>query len=331
MLRTLLVAAVTTVAVFAQSVTVDYPDSTLGNAAGQYPIYTGTATNVIRGQLFCPGTFPGLPTTTMVCTRVGVQLAEVTGPATYAQFVVRVGSTNISALTSSWSTNLPNQQVQVDLSTQTLAGGIGGNQWVEWQLAAPFLYQPGEGVVLDITSQAAVAGQYLRTAIGTGVARMISTNYAGGATGGAPATSGGIKFRLVFETGGFVVTSPGCAGSGNFVPAIDSIGQPTVGNASFMLTLQNALGGSLCAVLVGFPAQLDIGGGCIVTSDGLGFNLLGTNGAGPGAGTAAFGFPIPNQAWLAGVVLDTQWGVLDPASASPLGIAVSSGAKLILQ
>ncbi len=331
MLRILLAAAVTTVAVFAQSVTVDYPDSTLGANAGQYPIYTGTGTSVIRAQLFCPGTFTGLPTTAMVCTRVGVQLSEVTGPATYAQFVVRVGSTNIPALTNTWSTNLPNQQVQVDLSTQTIAGGIGGNQWVEWQLASPFLYQPGEGVVLDITSQAAVAGQYLRTAIGTGVARMISTSYAGGATGGAPLTSGGIKFRLVFETGGFVVTSPGCAGSGNFIPAIDSIGQPTLGNAGFTLTLQNALGGSLCAVLIGFPAQLDIGGGCLVTSDALGFNLLGTTGAGAGAGTAAFGFPIPNQAWLAGVVFDTQWGVMDPGSASPLGITVSSGAKMILQ
>ena len=331
MLRTLLVAAVTTAAVFAQSVTVDYPDSTLGAAAGQYPIYTGTATNVIRGQLFCPGTFAGLPTTTMVCTRVGVQLAETAGPATYAQFVVRVGSTTISALTNTFATNLPDQRVQVDLSNQTLTTGVATNQWVEWQLATPFLYQPGEGVVLDITSQAAVAGQYLRTAIGTGVARTISTNYTGSGTGGTPQATGGIKFRLVFETGGFVVTSPGCAGSGSFVPAIDSIGQPTLGNAAFTLTLQNALGGTLCALLIGYPAQFDIGGGCLVTSDGLGFNLLATQGGGPGAGTAAFGFPIPNQAWLAGVSFDAQWGVIDGGSASPLGIAVSSGAKLILQ
>ena len=56
----------------AQTVVVDYPDSTIGTLAGQYPIYTGAGLNVIRGQALCPGTFAALPTTTMVCTRVGV-------------------------------------------------------------------------------------------------------------------------------------------------------------------------------------------------------------------------------------------------------------------
>jgi hypothetical protein len=331
MIRLLLATAFTTLAT-AQAITVDYPDSTLGSPAGQYPIYTGTATNVIRGQLFCPSTFAGLPTTPMVCTRVGVQLAEVTGPVTYAQFVVRVGSSNVGALTNTWATNLPDQRIQVDLSNQLVSGGgIGVNQWVEWPLAAPFVYTPGEDVVLDITSQSSVAGQYLRTAIGTGVPRMISTNYGGGPTGGTPLASGGIKFRLVFEPGGFVVAGPGCPGSGNFVPAIDAIGQPTIGNPGFVLLLNNALGGTLCALLLGFPADVDIGGGCRVRSDGLVFQLFGTNGVGPGTGTAGFGFPIPNQPWLAGTVLDAQWGVLDMASASPLGITTSSNAKLVLQ
>lgn len=331
MLR-LLLATTCSAFLCAQSITVDYPDSTLGGPAGQYPIYTGTATNVIRGQLFCPGTFAGLPTTPMVCTRVGVQLAEVTGPALYSQFVVRVGSSNVGALTNTWTTNLPDQRVQVDLSNTVLSGGgIGVNQWVEWQLAAPFVYQPGQDIVLDITSQAAVAGQYLRTAIGTGVARMISSNYAGGPTGGTPSASGGIKFRLVFETGGFVVAGPGCPGSGNFVPAIDAIGQPTLGNPGFVLLLNNALGSTLSALMLGFPADLDIGGGCRVRCDGVGFHLLGTAGVGPGNGTSGFGFMIPNQPWLAGTVLDAQWAVLDPASASPLGITTSSNAKLVLQ
>lgn len=328
--RTLLSVALTLSAVSAQAITVDYPDSVLGAAAGQYPIYTGAGTAVIRGQSFCPGTFVGLPTTPMVCTRVGVQLAEVTGPVTYAQFQIRVGSTTVPALTNTWATNLPDQTIQVDLSNQVLNGGVGVNQWVEWPLAAPFLYQPGEGVVLDITSQASVAGQYLRTAIGTGVARMVSTSYAGSPTG-TPTTSGGIKFRLVFETGGFVVSGQGCAGTGNFVPAIDSIGQPTIGNQSFVLTMQNALGGTLCAFMIGFANDIDIGGGCHVYCNPVGFSLQATGGTLPGTGTAAFGFPIPNQAWLAGVVLDAQWGVLDGGSASPLGIAMSSSAKLILQ
>ena len=330
MITRILALAATAVPLLAQTLTFDYPDSVLGAAAGQYPIYTGTGTNVIRGQMFCPGTTTGLPTQTMVCTRVGVQLAEVTGPVLYSQFVVRVGTTTVPALTNTWNTNLPDQTVQVDLSNQTISGGVGANQWFEWPLNAPFLYQPGDSVVLDITSQTATAGQYLRTAIGTGVARMISTNYTGQTTA-TPSASGGIKFRLVFEPGGFVVANPGCPGSGSFVPRIDAVGQPTIGNAGFALTLNDALGGALSAILLGYPAQLDIGGGCIVRCDGTVLVLVGTNGTTPGTGTATFPFPIPNQAWLSGIVFDAQWGVFDPGSSSPTGIAMSSAAKLILQ
>lgn len=330
MITRLLVLSLAALPLAAQQLTVDYPDSVLGATAGQYPIYTGTGTNVIRGQMFCPGTTPSLPTQVMVCTRVGVQLADLNGPATYSQFVVRVGSTTVPALTNTWTTNLPDQSIQVDLSNQTLTANSPTNVWVEWPLNTPFVYTPGEGVVLDITSQAAVAGQYLRTAIGTGVARMVSTNYTG-ATTGAPQASGGIKFRLVFEPAGFVSAHPGCPGTGNFVPRIDAIGQPTIGNAGFALTLNDALGGSLCAILLGYPAQLDIGGGCIVRCDGTVLMLAGTTGTLPGTGTATFPFPIPNQAWLSGVVFDAQWGVFDPGSSSPSGIAMSSSAKLILQ
>lgn len=330
MLSRLLALSLSTLPLFAQTLTVDYPDSVLTSPAGQYPIYTGTATNVIRGQNFCPGTFAGLPTQPMVCTRIGVQLADVTGPVTYAQFVVRVGTTTVPALTNTWNTNLPDQSIQVDLSNQVLTANSATNVWVEWPLNRPFLYTPGEGIVLDITSQAAVAGQYLRTAIGSGVERMVSTNYAG-ATTGSPSVSGGIKFRMVFEPGNFVISSPGCAGSGNFVPSIDAIGLPTIGNSSFTLTLSDALGGTLCAMLLGYPAHVDLGGGCHVRCDGTVLVLLASSGTTPGSGTAAFPFPIPNYAWLSGVVFDAQFAVMDPGSGSPLGVAMSSAAKLLLQ
>lgn len=331
MFTKLLTAVALTAPLFAQAVTVDYPDSTLGAVAGQYPIYTGTATNVIRGQTLCPGTFAGLPTTTMICTRVGVQLAEQTGPATYAQFVVRVGKTAVTPpWTNTWATNLPDQSVQVDLSGQTLTGGLGVNQWVDWPLARPFVYNPGEGVVIDITSQAAVGGQYLRTAIGTGAARVISTNYTGSASG-TLATSGGIKFRLVFEPPSFLVTAPGCAGTGNFVPAIGSVGQPTIGNQGFVLTLDQALGGSLAAIVFGGPANLDLGGGCVLRSDlSLYSDFAITTGVGAGVGQAGFSLPIPNQPALIGYLADVQWAVLDQGSPSPFGFTLSSAAKLVL-
>lgn len=327
----LFAAALIAAPLFAQSITVDYPDSVLTSPAGQYPIYTGTGLNVIRGQTMCPGTFAGLPTTTMICTRVGVQLGEVTGPATYTQFVVRVGKTSVTPpWTNTWATNLPDQSIQVDLSGQTLTGGQGVNQWVDWPLARPFVYNPGEGVVLDITSQAAVGGQYLRTAIGTGAARVISTNYTG-STSGTLAASGGIKFRLVFEPPSFLVTQPGCPGSGNVVPTIGAIGQPTIGNLGFVLTLDNALNGTVAAILFGAPANIPIGGGCTLASDlSLYVDFAITNGSGPGTGQAGFGLPIPNQPALIGYLADVQWAVLDAGSGSPLGFTLSSAAKLVL-
>jgi hypothetical protein len=329
MLRSLLLFAAAASGAIAQTLTVDYPDSVLGTPAGQYPIYTGTGTNLIRTQCLCPATFAGLPTQPMVVTRVGVQLAEVTGPILYAQFVVRVGRTSLGALTNTWNTNLPDQTIQVDLSNTVIAGGPNANIWVEWPLAAPFLLQPGEGVVLDITSQASTGGQYLRTAIGTGVARLVATAYAGGPTGPTLATSGGIKFRLVFENGGLVSTGAGCPGSGNFVPAIGGNGDPTIGNLAYELTLQNALGGTAAGLLLGFPTQLDLGAGCIVRSSGSAFVLAGTLGSGPGQGTALYPFPVPPLPWLLGVSFDAQWAVLDPGSGSPFGAATSSSARMV--
>lgn len=311
----------------AQGLTVDYPDSVLGSAAGQYPVYTGTGTNVIRGQLFCPSTFAGLPTTPMLCTRVGIQLAEVTGPVLYSMFEVRIGTTTVSALTNTWVTNLPDQTLQVDLSNTVITGGQGVNQWVEWPLAVPFVYNPGEGVVLDMITQTSVAGQYLRTAIGTGVPRLIAASYTGQPTGPTLATSGGIKFRMVFDNGGFAVVTPGCAGTGQLIPEISALGQPTIGNLGFAVMLDQALPSSLCALTIGFPAFVDIGGGCIVRNDAMGLFLVPTN----STGQAGYPFPIPNQAWLAGTVFDTQWAVLDGGSASPLGIALSGGAKIAIR
>jgi len=254
----------------------------------------------------------------------------MSGPATYAQFVIRVGKTGVAPpWTNSWATNLPDQSIQVDLSGQTLTGGIGLTQWFDWPLARPFVYQPGEGVVVDVTTQASVAGQWLGTALGNG-ARVVSTNYTGGANGSL-FQSGGIKFRLFFEPPSFLVTAPGCPGSGGFVPAVGSVGQPSLGNQGFVLTLDQALGGTIGAFLLGVPTAVNIGGSCVLHSDlSLYVDFAVTTGATPGSGQAGFALPIPNLPSLAGYLCDVQWAVLDPGSPSPLGFTLSSAAKLVL-
>jgi hypothetical protein len=316
----------------AQTLVVDYPDSTLNISQGQYPTYTGGGLNVIRGQSMCPGTFAALPQTTMVCTRVGIQLGVSNGnPVTYAQFLVRFGkTTQTPPWTNSWATNLPDQSIQVDLSNVPLTGGVGTNLWVEWPLARPFVYNPGEGVVLDITSQSTVAGQWLGTAIGTGVPRVISTNYTG-STNGSLVASGGIKFRMVFEPSGFVDSGPGCNGTGAIAPLIGTIGQPTLGNPAFLITLDQALPATIAAILFGQPINLDVGGGCTLRSDfSLYLDFAITTGTVPGTGTAAFPLSIPANPALTGYLADVQWAVLDPGTGSPLGFALSSSAKLVL-
>lgn len=314
----------------AQSVTVDCPDSTIGAMAGQYPIYTGAGTAVIRGQSFCAGSFAGLPTTPMLCTRIGIQLGEnPPGAVTYAQFVVRAGSTTLTALTSAWATNLPDQRVQVDLSNTPIAGGPGVNQWVEWQLAYPFYYNPGDGVVVDFTTQAGIAGTYLRTALGTGVPRCVTTNYTGGPTGAAY-TSGGIKFRMVFEPLGMVTIGSGCPGAGNQVPQLGVMGQSNLGSQNLIVTLNNALGGALCAFLLGNPLELDIGGGCRLYNDALFNSFQLAAGTGTGGGSSAFFVPIPNAPGLLGFVANVQWAVFDPLSSAWVPVVTTAGGKLVV-
>lgn len=307
---------------------VDYPDSTIGAAAGQYPVYTGTGTNVIRGQSFCPSSFAGLPSTAMICTKIGLQLAELNAtPVQYAQFVLRAGRSAQQTLSNTWNTNLPDQRVQLDLSGQFVPGGAGVNQWFEFELANPFYWQPGDSVVIDLTTQAAVGGQYLRTAIGTGVARMVSTNYLG-ATTGSPSTAGGIKFRMVFEPLGLTRFGTGCPGSGGFVPYIASNGPAAVGNASFAVTLRAAPGGTFAAFTFGNPTQLPLGGGCTLYNDAVLVLSTATTGSLPGTGTAQVSLPIPADPLLVDAVLDVQWVCLDGASGSPLGLTTSAGGKL---
>lgn len=313
----------------AQAVVVDYPDSTLGAAAGQYPIYTGTGLNVIRGQSFCPGTFAGLPATPMLCTRIGVQLAASAGPVPYAQFVLRAGSTTVPNLTATFATNLPDQRVQLDLSGTSIDGGPTTNVWVEWPLQVPFYYNPGDGVVIDFVTQAAVAGNYLRTCIGAGVQRCVSLSYTGGPSGSA-ITSGGIKFRMVFEPVGMVQWGDGCPGAGNITPTIAAMGQSNLGSQNLIVTLNNALGGTAAVFTLGFPASIDLGGGCHIYNTALATSFQATGGSGPGVGSSAFFLPIPNNPTLAGFVADVQWVVLDPLSAAVVPVVTTAGGKLVV-
>ncbi|MHC4896069.1 MAG: hypothetical protein ACYTGW_03075, partial [Planctomycetota bacterium] len=190
-----------------------HPDNVLNVPQGQYPIYTPTSGNTVRGQIMIPGTFAGLPKTPGLVTKVGCQIA---GQADYTTFVIRAGITTQKTLTATFTTNLPDQRIQVDLSgTKLIGGGTQTNQankWVEFDICYPFLWNPGDYICIDFTSKSKVAGTYCRTAIGSGVGRVINTSYTPTATTGTVSASGGIKLMVVIDDPTKVVSyGQGCA------------------------------------------------------------------------------------------------------------------------
>lgn len=320
---------------FAQTTVLDYPDSTINAPQGQYPVYTPTNGNTVRGQLYCPSTFAGLPTTPMLCSRVGIQISD---QQDYTTFVVRAGTTKATALTSaSWATNLPDQRIQADLSGTKIMGGLNGttpvNIWVEFELNYPFLYTPGDALVFDLTAQSKVAGTYCKTAIGTGVPRALDLAYTP-ASKGPPSvyTSGGIKLRFVFQPLQWVSYGKGCPGTGNFVPDLSMTGSMKPGSV-VVLRMANGLGGAPTLLFLGLsPLQLPlpIGGGCtLLTPLDIVISSIAT-GSGAGQGTAGGALPIPNDNNLLGAVVNFQFSQLDQGSGAFLPFTLSNGGKIVV-
>ena len=325
-----------------QTLVVDYDDGALASPpALGFPFYTpggGSAGQTVRVQFHCPPGFGALPTTPMLCTRVGVQLA---GQATYGTFRIRAGSSPVTALTNVWAQNLPDQRLQHELDGAPLDFGPNAD-WVEWDLAHPFVFQPGQGVVLDLTTNLASIGSFLGTAVTTApTPRLLDLDYQGLPVGPAPRTSGGLKFRMVFEPlGSLSGYGAGCAGQGGFVPEIGANGVAAVGSAGFAIELSSAAPGTLTGLLLGtargvgapFSLPRSFGGGCaLLHSADLPAGSVVTTGGAAGSGTANLPLPVPNDPGLVGAVLFAQWAQIDPASSSPLGITFSDAGVVAIR
>ena len=103
------------------------------------------------------------------------------------------------------------------------------------------------------------------------------------------------------------------------------------GKVEVQLTMNQALGGTLCAILIGNHIEFDIGGGCRLYNDAIfAYILMGTTGAGPGTGSASLPVVIPGSPSFIGMIVDAQWGVLDPLSPSPYGASATPGGKVLL-
>lgn len=315
---------------------IDYPDSTLA-APPQiaFPLYTpggGSTGQTVRVQWLCPASFLAAQNVAAgLVTRIGLPLA---GQAAYSVFVLRAGASGATSLGSDWAVNLPDQRVQRDLSGTVVQGGgsasAPANQWVEFDLDFPFRWQPGEGIVVDLTAQILVPGSYLGSSVGAGVARAVNFSYAPG----APATSftgNGVALRMTFAPHGLVVFGAGCAAPGGVAPVLSGLGDGSRGSTLLLLAdqaLAPAVGGFVIGVSRsawnGGPLPWDLGGGCALRVSPDAFALVSITPVGGGLGSAALALPVPNSPLLVGAVVYGQWAQVDAASLAVLPFTLSN-------
>jgi hypothetical protein len=156
----------------------------------------------------------------------------------------------------------------------------------------------------------------------------------------APAAGGAVGLRL-FPNGGSTIgdgldfdgsssVAIGVAGSGGFVPTLQSVGDPArPGAPAFSLRIGDALGGSLSFLLLGSAStNLALKGFTLwVDPAGSLFLLLGLPLEGPagvaGAGSLTLTGAIPDEPALDGLHLYGQALVLDPGA--PRRVAASDG------
>lgn len=328
-----------------QSQQVAYPDATLGTPAISFPFYTpgGGATGAtVRAQFLVPHSFAALPQQPMFVSRIGLQLS---GDGTYTRFELRAGSSRVRGLTSTWAQNLPDQRLQSDLGGVKIEGGRPDAQgkrqvaWVDFELNHPFVYTPGDDIVVDIITRLPMGGSYAYSGTDASVSRLVDFGYTGGASANGAASSGGMKVRLDFEPLNQVQTfGLGCAGTGQARPRIGSVGGAQIGSASFQITLQNALGGAANALVIGTRGAkggtpglpFDLGGGCQWLTSGE-VLLFGTcTGTGAGQGSDSRLLPVLVPSTLKGLTVYAQWAVADPQGGSFTGLVLSDAAAVVL-
>ncbi|MEC7726701.1 MAG: hypothetical protein VYD05_14365 [Planctomycetota bacterium] len=321
--------------------TVHYPDSQHANPpALGFPFYTpggGLAGLAVRTQFLCPDSFlqtQGL--SAGFVTSIGFSLG---GAGFYDQFVLRAGTAGVPNLGASWAQNLPDQRIQKDLSNTLVTGGGTPasplNVWVDFPLDFPFYYEPGDSVVVDLTTNLfAPPGpppSYCTTTVGNGqVERAYNFSY----FPGSPATSfntNGLKFRFTVAPLKMVEFGAGCSSAGSVAPDLDSIGSPQIGTSP-IVTVNNTTPNGLGIFIFGF-SKTDNGGVALPTSLGGSCDLLVSTDALfpqvlPPTNSAAYGLSIPNNAALQGGVVYTQFAQYDAASPASIPYVVSEGGIL---
>jgi hypothetical protein len=319
---------------------VDFDTSTLASPpAAAFPFYTpgaGSTGQTVRVQCLCPTWFlaaqnvgPG------IVTHVGLSLA---GQATYSTFQLRAGASSVGALTDTWDTNLPDQRVQLDLANVPITGGgtaqAPQNQWVEFELAHPFVWQPGQDVVVDLTTRLLVPGQYLGTTTSPNIGRAYTFDFQGQSTAASVTAASGFVFRLRLQPLHLLPFGQGCAVIGGTVATLSSSGSMAVGSTDLSLDVAQAAPTTIGAFLLGF-SRTAFAGGALPFAYGGGCSLLVSPDAAvtvvsSPVGTSALPVPVPGWPELAGLAIHAQFAHFEPQSPANVPAVFSAAGSLLL-
>lgn len=127
---------------------------------------------------------------------------------------------------------------------------------------------------------------------------------------------------------GVVLYGTGLAGTGGLVPVVGANSVPKAGNATFAITLEDALPNAASYLLLGIgQVNLQVyGGTLLVDLFGPSFVLALNSGA---TGALAVPAPIPSTPSPVGIEFNAQWIVTDPGAVQ--GYAFSNGLEATIQ
>jgi hypothetical protein len=135
----------------------------------------------------------------------------------------------------------------------------------------------------------------------------------------------------VVEGSGLTPVGTGCPGSGMLAPVLLSNFYPSLGNASFSVTIMQGIPGNMAYLFASFgiaTTPVALGGGCTLYLDPPGLASFLSAGIGPTAnpigatGLAYYPLPIP-PSWPRGPTFAIQAALADP-SYLPTGFSVTN-------
>ncbi len=121
------------------------------------------------------------------------------------------------------------------------------------------------------------------------------------------------------------ITGTGVAGAGGLVPRVIAIEPPLLGNPSFTVGIESALGGA--GAVLAIDASDPGTGPDVPTTASFALVPLSLSGSGAGQGFGSVSLPIPDDPALLGTALYGRWFVTDPAA--PGGVATSRRLRII--